>query len=580
MTAQAATRRRVAAGTGPTLPALLLLTLMSSVSSAETEAPTLRDDGPWVVRIADWTESGLEGVRARFDHIGVDAATGALRFVVDRALDRDLLLATGWTLELELEETERLRWIEAQFAAGHSLRQIPGFECYRTVEETLATGAQLALDYPDLATWTDLGDSWEKQFPGHGGPGYDLMVLKLTQAAVAGPKPDLMLVGALHAREYATAELVTRFAEALVAGYGVDPDLTWILDHHEIHLVLQANPDGRKRAESGLSWRKNANDDFCSGTNDRGIDLNRNFDFQWGCCGGSSGDPCQITFRGPSARSEPEAIVLMDYMDSIFADQRPDDLTTPAPPDAEGIYIDVHSFGEVFLSSWGFTTADPPNAAALLTLGRKYSFFPAYTAVLGSLGTVDGATKDYAYGRLGVPGYTAELGTSFFQDCTTFENEIVPGNLPALTQIAKSVRAPYTIPSGPDAIDPQVTVTPDGLTATVTATIDDTRYSTPSEPRQPIDTAELYLDAPPWDGGLPMTMSPADGGFDETIEPVELTVDLTGVGSGRHLVYLRGRDAAGNWGAFSARFVDIDSQPVFADGFESGDTSAWSATVP
>jgi hypothetical protein len=36
----------------------------------------------------------------------------------------------------------------------------------------------------------------------------------------------------------------------------IDPNITWLLDHHEIHLLLHANPDGRKQAESGKYWRK------------------------------------------------------------------------------------------------------------------------------------------------------------------------------------------------------------------------------------------------------------------------------------------------------------------------------------
>src|SRR5258707_1090835 len=65
---------------------------------------------------------------------------------------------------------------------------IPGFPCYRTVEETYASLASLAMAYPNLATWLDVGDSWDKVTPG-GAPGYDLNVLVLTNKARTGPKP-------------------------------------------------------------------------------------------------------------------------------------------------------------------------------------------------------------------------------------------------------------------------------------------------------------------------------------------------------------------------------------------------------
>ncbi len=58
-------------------------------------------------------------------------------------------------------------------------------------------------------------------------------------------------MSAVHAREYATAELNTRFAEYLIDNYGTNADATWLLDHHEFHFLLQSNPDGRKQAETG-----------------------------------------------------------------------------------------------------------------------------------------------------------------------------------------------------------------------------------------------------------------------------------------------------------------------------------------
>ncbi len=139
--------------------------------------------------------------------------------------------------------------------------------------------------------------------------------------------------------------------------------------------MLVTNPDGRKKAETGLSWRKNTNNNYCSNTNSRGADLNRNFDFQWGCCGGSSGSQCDSTYRGPSPASEPEMQSLQAYAQSIFPDQRVDDLTTPAPDDATGIVIDVHASGELVRWSGGVTADVPPNGAALQTLGRKMAYW-------------------------------------------------------------------------------------------------------------------------------------------------------------------------------------------------------------
>ena len=308
-----------------------------------------------------------------------------------------------------------------------------------------------------------------------------MKVLKLTNSAVPGSKPKLFITAAIHAREYTTAELVTRFAEYLVNNYGTNPDATWILDHHEIHIMLHTNPDGRKQAETGLSWRKNTNQNYCGATStSRGADLNRNFAFQWGCCGGSSGSQCSDTYRGPSPASEPEVQAVQTYMRSIFPDQRADPLTAAAPIDATGVYLDVHSYSQLVLWPWGFTTTVAPNGSALQTLGRKFAYFNNYTPQQAfELYFTDGTTDDYGYGDLGVASYTFELGTSFFQDCSTFENTILPNNLQALIYAAKVVRTPYMTPAGPDALS--VTATPAtvtlGQTVNLTAIINDTRFN-------------------------------------------------------------------------------------------------------
>lgn len=193
---------------------------------------------------------------------------------------------------------------------------IPGFSSYRTVEETFDDAATLAAENPDLVEWFTIGESYDKVTPG-GAEGYDISVLKLTNQNIDVEKPAIYIEGAIHAREYTTAELVTRFAEGLVAGYGVDPDATWLLDYHEIHIVPIANPDGRKFAEQGYSWRRNTNPNPPPGADpaefpNYGVDLNRNFDFKWndaedlpGALPPSSGDPSSNVYRGESPASDP-----------------------------------------------------------------------------------------------------------------------------------------------------------------------------------------------------------------------------------------------------------------------------------
>ena len=316
---------------------------------------------------------------------------------------------------------------------------IPGYPSYKIVESTFAIAESLVTAYPKLATFIDVGDSWEKE---EGIGGYDHMVLILSNSDFPGPKPKLFIGGSIHAREYTTAELDLRFVLYLIENYGKDADVTWMLNYHEFHAMFYINPDGRKHAEDGESWRKNTNTDYCQNEpRYRGVDLNRNADASW--AGGN--DECSLTYPGPSAASEPEMKYLQAYMDSIFEDNS-----------VKGIYIDLHSYGEIIYKS-----------SAMNTLARKFTYFNGYDAV----STRPGLAYSYAYSKAGAAAACLfELGTSFFQSCDYFENDIVPGNLPAFVYALKACRDPLELAEGPDAVELAVNG------KTLTAKIDDTRY--------------------------------------------------------------------------------------------------------
>jgi hypothetical protein len=511
------------------------------------------DDYQMVHDLSTWTEPWEVYSDLGFVVLGVNRA------------DLDLLQVLGFRVEIDEEATRLLaepRPIGPQIGYG-GYPTIPGFACYRTVEGTFMTAEDLVAAYPTLSAWVDAGDSWEMETAG-GAAGFDMMVLVLTNQAIPGPKPALFVTSSIHAREYAPAELMTRFAESLLTDYGSDPDATWILDHHEIHLMLHANPDGRKWAETGMLWRKNTDNDYCTNSSLRGADLNRNFSFQWGCCGGSSANQCSEVYRGSAAASEPETQAVQEYLRDLFPDQRGPGLNDPAPADATGVYLDIHSYGDLVLWPWGFTFTQAPNGSALQTLGRKFAFFNGYTPFQATnLYITDGTTDDFGYGDLGVAAYTFEIGTSFFQSCTYFNNTLIPDNMPALLYAAKTVRTPYLTAAGPDALDLSLSsaTLSAGTPVTLTATLNDMRFnnSEGSEPVQDIAAAEVYIDVPYW-GTSPAAypLAPEDGNFDTAVEDATAVLDTTGLAAGRHTLFVRGQDANGNWGAVSAIFLWIE----------------------
>ncbi|HQP62400.1 MAG TPA: M14 family zinc carboxypeptidase, partial [Anaerolineaceae bacterium] len=270
------------------------------------------------------------GIRARLDALApaldiweVHAAEGWLLAQIPYSSVADLQ-AQGYTVAVDWEQTAALH--QPNLPLAGQTQGIPSYPCYRTVEETYTALQTLATTYPGLVMLTDIGDSWDKVTAG-GPAGYDILEITLTNGEIPGPKPVFFLMAEIHAREYVTAETATRLAEHLTANYGVDPDITWLLDYNEIHIVPMTNPDGRKFAEAGQSWRKNTdNDDGCAST--YGTDLNRNHSFHWG---GASTNPCGETYQGPSAGSEPETQVIQNYVLGVLADRRGPGDTDPAP---------------------------------------------------------------------------------------------------------------------------------------------------------------------------------------------------------------------------------------------------------
>jgi uncharacterized repeat protein (TIGR01451 family) len=522
-------------------------------------------DRPVVARVHFADQADLNELARSLDIWEVDHEAGQL---IAYLLPEQYftLQHAGYQVEVDARRTARLDHVFEPLPG--QIAGIPGYPCYRTVEETYTDMQALALNHPNLAQWVDVGDSWEKVMP-DGQPGYDLYVLRLTNSAIPGPKPRFFLMAEIHARELTTAELAARYAEYLVENYGTDPDATWLLDYHEIHILVMANPDGRKHAEAGASWRKNTDsDDGCSNPNYWGTDLNRNSTFHWG---GAGTDPCGSTYQGPSAGSEPETQSMQTYVSGIFPDRRGPGDDDPAPLDTMGVFITLHSYSRLVIFPWGWSPNPSPNHQGMETLGRKFGYFNGYEVCQsgepGCIYSTTGTSDDWAYGELGVPAYTFELGTQFFQGCSMFEDTILPNNMPALLYAAKAARLPYVDPSGPEVLN--VTATPTttmrGQPIQLTATADDTRYDSNgwgSEPVQEIAAARYSIDTPLWhSGAVSVTMNAADGAFDETVEGLVATIDTSNLELGRHILFVESQDADGNWGVDSAVFLWVEPAP-------------------
>ncbi len=241
-------------------------------------------------------------------------------------------------------------------------------------------------------------------------------------------------------------------------------------------------------------------------------------------------------------------------MSSLIPDQRGDDESEPAPDDATGMMLDLHTTGGMVLWPWSHLPTPPPNAAGLAAIGRKLASYNGYTAgqTYQTLYPSSGSSKDWGYGELGIPAYTIEMDSgTFLAPYSTVDGRVWPQMRDALLYAAKIVRTPYLTVQGPDALGVQAVV--DGKYLYVLATIDEQRTG-----RQTVAGAEFYLDTPPLvEGAEAIPVYAGNGTFDSVVEDTFGYASTEGLTPGRHIVYVRGQDDQGNWGPVSAAFFDV-----------------------
>ncbi len=508
-------------------------------------------------------------------------ARGADHLLVlgDRAVG-DALRAAGFTVEVER-------------TVGGQDRPFSYYGGYRTVAEHYQHMADVAAGYPALARLIDYGDSW-RQLAAQPNA-HDLLALCLTRLRPGDcardpetDKPRFFIMGAIHARELSTSELLYRWIDYLTAGYDADAEVTALLDHTEVWVVPVANPDGRHIVEQGGNGpylqRKNANTSIgaCADpptvSNQFGVDLNRNASFMFGGAGTTT-SACAQTYRGPGPASEPEAYFLEALLSQLFRDQRGPLITDTAPLTATGAMISLHTYSDLVLFPWGWTecfaapcppSQQAPNDAGLRAFAFRLAYHNGYAAGQPSelLYAASGTTDDFAYGQLGIAGFTFEVGPAggacggFTPPYACQDSTFWPLNRPAFLTAAKLARQPYELGRGPAALN--VSVHPPtaavGAPITLTALINDNTLGSSGVNRptpQAVAQAEYYLGVPPWAGGQAVSLGAQDGVYDGTEEPVVGLVPTAGLAPGRHLLFVRGRSAAGFWGPTTAIWINV-----------------------
>lgn len=305
----------------------------------------------------------------------------------------------------------------------------PDAGLYHTYAEIDTELHQLAATHPQIAQVSSIGKSLE---------GRELWAIKISDnVAQSEAESTVVFLGEHHAREWISVDVPFLLAQHLLTQYGADTTVTRLVDHAEIWVVPMVNPDGHQYSvTTERLWRKNRRN---NGDGTYGVDLNRNYGYQWGGPG-SSGDTYSEIYRGPSPFSEPETQAVRDFLQQ----RRPRSL------------ISYHSFSQLILYPWGYTSNPAPDKSMLnslaVTLADRIRAVHnvVYTPEQSSdLYLASGDVTDWLYGVQGALNFTIELRpTSISPGFELPESQITPTfeeNLPAALYLINWALQAHTV---------------------------------------------------------------------------------------------------------------------------------------
>ncbi|HYW68666.1 MAG TPA: M14 family zinc carboxypeptidase [bacterium] len=345
--------------------------------------------------------------------------------------------------------------IEIPDLPSHFRSQMPrdDFGDFHNFTEMVAALDALHAAYPSITTdKISLGTTEE---------GRDLWVMKISDNPdIDEAEPEVLLDGMHHAREPIAMECILHYMTWLCENYGTDPEATYLVDNREVWCFPIVNPDGYVYNESlgwGTMWRKNRRTN--AGSPCRGVDNNRNYNWEWGTSGVVH-DPCDDLWCGTTYFTE---IENQAYRDFVYAHDFP-------------VNISFHSVVGCILVPWGYANIPSPDDALIREVANEMAKYNGYE--VGRAGevinyTCSGTTCDWMYGELGILSVCVEVGGSHFWPQESELPGLVAENLwpqQYMTRIAGSylaVRDNYTLAGGNGDQNPDP-----GETLDLTVTID------------------------------------------------------------------------------------------------------------
>lgn len=344
---------------------------------------------------------GLDVTAVHSRSEGADTGTGraAVDLVVRRG-ERRLLRRLGFKVRLLSND------LEHDLAAGLGPPPLAAV----SAPPNFGTGAQGG--YYTFGEIVGLLDHYAQTYPqivapkiaiGTSVKGRPLWAIKVSDnPAQAESEPRILIDSLHHAREPMSVQTLLYLLHHLCAGYGVDPEITDLVNGREIWLVPVVNPDGyvfneNQNPAGGGMWRKNRS--LAGGC--VGVDLNRNYSSHWAHDDyGSSGDPCSELYRGSAPLSEPESAAMDALVASLGCE----------------VVCTLHAHGELLLQPLGYQEALPADEPMYRSHGEELVGLNGYRTgtVAELLVPANGNALDHHHLAHGAEAWAFEIGTSFW----------------------------------------------------------------------------------------------------------------------------------------------------------------------
>jgi len=403
----------------------LFIALSLPVSSAIAQISDYTEINKYPRTELLYMESATEAERDAIGVLGIEIISWVRNnlYIIASKTERDLLIERGFKFREIMSNTDELTlYKRAMYGESMLLPDI-----YHTYEEILEVVDDLIARFPNRISKEVIGQTQQGK--------RNIYAFKVSDNAdVDQDRPVIMFTGAIHSRELATPEINLELIKQLVTGYDSNPKFKDWLDSYEIYFIPVINVDGHFIVTHNVDprWRKNARDatsDWKTVQYPLGIDLNRNYDFNFGI--GGSNDPVSVRYRGESPFSESEVLAVKSLVDRI----RPT------------FSINYHSQGEVIFYPWDWRGLKAPDDKLLTEMARgiadqiiKMDGSGPYDIAYGA-GLV-GQSYPWLYGRYGTFDFIVETGRGAHIFPADEVRNVVDANIPGAFYLLDRAKGP------------------------------------------------------------------------------------------------------------------------------------------